>query len=366
VEEDVDDDDAITIAATGNKKSYYNYAAAHSYASALLHVPHSSSATIDVQPPYHTSSSSSSSGGVAAAKWMSSTASGEYRQRATEALADVDRKLALIDGLSQRITRESPESIAGPLLRSHGHEIVTLDGRMNGSSSSNSSSSCTTTITLHTMRDKAERIERQSRLLDAMAKRVEETLRRGTARMEAVTLELTRVLELSSTLKMMLRLQFESRKVLSLQTSTTPSSKTTANSTTTAAANDFVDLRDLTRAAASVAAMEGLLSHPSLTPHGGGGTTPGGGGGGGGNEEENDNSRIHAVEKLRPRANAVSTSVRKAAAGLMDEIQRGGGDNSSGSSSGSGGGGGSGSIDLTRLGATLQVYFHLGELPDAA
>ena len=127
-----------------------------------------------------------------------------------------------------------------------------------------------------------------------------------------------------------------------------------------------MDLRDLTRAAASVAAMEGLLSHPSLTPHGGGGTTPGGGGGGGGNEEENDNSRIHAVEKLRPRANAVSTSVRKAAAGLMDEIQRGGGDNSSGSSSGSGGGGGSGSIDLTRLGATLQVYFHLGELPDAA
>jgi hypothetical protein len=296
---------------------------------------------------------------------MSSTAGGEYRQRATEALADVDRKLALIDSLGQRITRESPESIAGPLLRCHGHEIATtLDGSTNGSSSSGSGS--TTTITLVTMRDGAERIERQSRLLDAMAKRVEETLRRGTARMEAVTLELTRVLELSSTLKMMLRLQFESRKVLSLQTSTTPSSKTTANSTTTAAANDFVDLRDLTRAAASVAAMEGLLSHPSLTPHGGGGTTPGGGGGGGGNEEENDNSRIHAVEKLRPRANAVSTSVRKAAAGLMDEIQRGGGDNSSGSSSGSGGGGGSGSIDLTRLGATLQVYFHLGELPDAA
>jgi len=34
---------------------------------------------------------------------------------------------------------------------------------------------------------------------------------------------------------------------------------------------------------------------------------------------------------------SVATSVRKAAAGLMDEIQWSGGDNSSGSSSGSGG-----------------------------
>ena len=348
VEEEDDDDTTI---ATGNKKNYHN--AAHSYASALLHVSHSSSAATDVQPSYHTSSSSSSGGGVA--KWMTSTASGEYRQRATEALADVDRKLALIDSLSQRITRESPELIAGPLLRSHGHEIVALDGRMNDSSSNSSNSS--TTITLMTIRDKAERIERQSHLLDTMAKRVEETLHRGTTRMETITLKLSRVLELSSTLKMMLRLQFEARKVLSLQTTSTLSSTTTTASSTTA--NDFVDLRDLTRAAASVAAMEGLLSHPSLTPASGC-TTPGGGGGG--NEEENNN-RIHVVEKLRPCANAVATSVRKAAAGLMDEIQRSGGDNSSGSSSG---GGGSGSIDLTRLGATLQVYFHLGELPDAA
>lgn len=325
VEEDVDDVGNISDTAS-NKK---NYNAAHSYASALLHVS-SSSATTD-QPP---STSSSTLG----AKWMTSSASGEYRQRATEALADVDRKLALIDSLSQRITHESPELIAGPLLRSHGYDVITLDGsgdgRMNSSNSSSSSNSCTTT--LMTIRDKAERIERQSHLLDTIAKRVEETLHRGTTRMETITLKLSRVLELSSTLKMMLRLQFEARKVLSLHTSSL-SSSTTASTTTA----DFVDLRDLTRAAASVAAMEGLLSHPSLTP-----TTSGSG----------EDNRIHVVEKLRPRANAVAKSVRKAAAGLMDEVQRSG-DNSSG---------GSRSIDLTRLGATLQVYFHLGELPDAA
>jgi hypothetical protein len=271
---------------------------------------------------------------------MTSSASGEYRQRATEALADVDRKLAFIDSLCQRITRESPELIAGPLLRCHGYDIVAINkddmNMMNkDSSSSSSNSGCTTTLS--TIRDKAERIERQSHLLATIAKRVEETLHRGTTRMETITIKLSRVLDLSSTLKMMLRLQFEARKVLSLHTTTTIS-PTTA---------DFVDLRDLTRAAASVAAMEGLLSHPSLTPT---------------SDSGEDNNRIHVVEKLRPRALAVANSVRKAAAGLMDEIQRGGSDDSS---SGSGCGGG-GSIDLTRLGATLQVYFHLGELPDAA
>ena len=70
-----------------------------------------------------------------------------------------------------------------------------------------------------------------------------------------------------------------------------------------------VDLRDLTRAAASVAAMEELLVHPSLTLHNDG------------EEEDGDGRRIDVVENLRPEAEAVVTSVRRAAAGLMDELQ---------------------------------------------
>jgi hypothetical protein len=81
--------------------------------------------------------------------------------------------------------------------------------------------------------------------------------------------------------------------------------------------------------------MEGLLAHPSLTPE-----RKNGSGGG----------RINAVEKLRPRSEAVAASVRRSAAGLMDELQRG-----HPTASGT-------AASLTSLGATLQVYFHLGEV----
>ena len=88
-----------------------------------------------------------------------------------------------------------------------------------------------------------------------------------------------------------------------------------------------------------VAAMEGLLAHPSLTP---GGKNGGGGGG-----------RIDVVERLRPRSEAVAASVRRSAAGLMDELQRG-----HPTASGT-------AASLTSLGATLQVYFHLGEVRES-
>ncbi|KAL9189534.1 hypothetical protein ACHAXT_009209 [Thalassiosira profunda] len=252
-------------------------------------------------------------GSAGSAGWM--TSSGEYRQRATEALAEVDRKLALVESLSQRISREAPEAVAGPLLRLHGFELATeedgeVEAKKNGGGN---------LATLTATRGKAERLERQSQLLDTVAKRVESTLQRGATRMESATARLSRVLELSATLKMTLRLQFEARKVLHAGSGLDLT---------------VVDLRDLTRAAASVAAMEELLAHPSLTHGEGEGT-------------------IDVVEHLRPPAERVASSVRKSAAGLMDELQ------SHPSSSGT-------AASLTRLGATLQVYFHLGELPDAA
>ena len=326
--------------------------AAHSYAAALLHVGG------------HHDPASSSSPSSSSAKWLTSSG-GEYRQRATEALADVDRKLALVESLSQRISREAPEMVAGPLLRSHGFELASLPAEGGGGgverrkkgggggggnvaappSSAADDRGSPPATTLSAARDRAERIARQSQLLDAVARRVESTLRRGATRMESATARLSRVLELSATLKMMLRLQFEARKVLhagggGAGVGTTGGGVAASPFGGGCGLDGFVDLRDLTRAAASVAAMEGLLAHPSLTPE----RKNGGGGGGGG--------RIDAVERLRPRAEAVATSVRRSAAGLMDELQRG-----HPTASGT-------AASLTRLGATLQVYFHLGEVSE--
>lgn len=267
--------------------------ASYSYAASLLH---------DSGNLSHSESSG----------WMSS--SGEYRQRASEALAEVDRKLALVDSLSQRISRDAPERVAGPLLRLHGFELNDDTNKQSDKEKNRTTMSAT--------RDKACRLHRQSTLLTQIASRVESTLQRGVTRMESSTTRLSRVLELSSTLKMIMRLQFEARKVCSDGALLDWDSKSSMGG---------VDLRDLTRAAASVAVMEELLAHPSLSP--------------------NASEKIDVVEKLRPGAEAVASSVRKAAAGLMKELQ-----NHPSSSSAS----------LSRLGATLQVYFHLGELHDAS
>lgn len=95
----------------------------------------------------------------------------------------------------------------------------------------------------------------------------------------------------------------------------------------------YVDLRDLTRAAASVSIMEELLNHEDLKGKG-----------------------IDIVEQMRPEAERIAKAVRKAAAGLLAEQHN----------SSSAGGGGNTIVPATKLGATLQVYYHLGELPDAA
>ena len=310
--------------------------AAHSYASALLHVV-SHDQNKDASSSASASSSSSSS-----AKWMTSSG-GEYRQRATEALAEVDRKLALVESLSVRISREAPEMVAGPLLRSHGFELATASIAGGGAGEDVAASPHAiaddrpATTTLLASRDRAERIARQAQLLDAVARRVESTLLRGATRMESATSRLSRVLSLSATLKMMLRLQFEARKVLHPGVGLGPGG-IVGGGPSSGGLDAFVDLRDLTRAAASVAAMEDLLAHPFLTPR----------------NDDDGSGRIDAVERLRPRAEAVATIVRRNAAGLMDELQ-----GSQTAASGT-------AASLTRLGATLQVYFHLGEVRESS
>lgn len=227
----------------------------------------------------------------------------EVTQRATDALAEVNRKLALVESLAERVSRTSPEAVAGPLLRLHGYSLeASEDG--DGSTHGN-----TATTTLSTARERSERVKRQGEVLEGVARRVEASLQRGLKRMEAVTSRLSRVLSLSATLKMILRLKFEASKLNGY---------------------DLDDARDLTRAAASVAVVEHLLSRPELK----------------------EGSIIDAVEEIRPEIWRTAAAVRAAAAKLLESHRK---DSSSSPSSA-----------VVQLGTTLQVYYHLGELPQAA
>jgi cell wall-associated NlpC family hydrolase len=87
---------------------------------------------------------------------------------------------------------------------------------------------------------------------------------------------------------------------------------------------DLDDLRDLTRAAASVAIVEDLLDKLQFQ----------------GEEQPK------VVLQMKPPAQATCLKVRNAAKALLEQHQSGTG--------------------VVQLGATLQVYYHLGELPEAA
>jgi hypothetical protein len=245
----------------------------------------------------------------------------QVQQRATDALQEVARKLVLVQSLAERVSRTSPKAVAGPLLRLHGYALHDEEGveqttiteeeadLMDASASSMKSNSATTT-TLVATRDRCHRLQRQSEVLEGVAKRVETSLTRGLTKMETATARLSRVLALSSTLKMILRLQFEASKLQGY---------------------DLDDLRDLTRAAASVAIVEDLLDRLHTA---------------GGSEQP------HVVLQMKPAAQATASRVRAAAKTLLEQHQE---QLQSGASSG-----------VVQLGATLQVYYHLGELPQAA
>ena len=252
----------------------------------------------------------------------------DHQQQAEDALGEVHRKLALVESLAERVSRTSPEAVAGTLLRLHGHVISTIAEESNDSDNGDDdddvdnvenntnesyNNSAKTTTTLVATRERCDRLKRQGDVLEGVASRVETSLTRGLTRMEIATNRLSRVLQLSATLKMILRLQFEASKLENFM---------------------LDDLRDLTRAAASVAVIEDLLSKPEL--------------------DRQKHSSIEIVEAIRPQAIKIAAAVREAAAALLSQQQQDGRNSSTSTSS------------IVQLGTTLQVYYHLGELPQAA
>lgn len=242
-----------------------------------------------------------------------------HQQRAEEALGEVERKLALVESLKERVSRTSPEAVAGSFLRLHGYTIIEEKEKEEEEEEEPTTNPSvtpisTTSTTLVATRERCERLKRQGDVLEGVASRVETSLSRGLNRMDKATKRLSRVLLLSETLKMILRLQFEASKLEGF---------------------DLDDIRDLTRAAASVAAIEDLLSRPELNGVGSG-------------------SSIIVVEAIKPLARKTGAAVRKAAAELLSKHQVVVGNNATSTAG------------IVQLGSTLQVYFHLGELPQAA
>ena len=138
--------------------------------------------------------------------------------------------------------------------------------------------------------DSCDRLCRQGHVLEGVAKRVEGTLQRGYAKLQQSTKRLDRVLEMSATLKMAMRLQFEAKKI-----------KHTSNY------NNTTDIHDMARAAASVVIMEQLLSNF---------------------DTDNDNDatqtqqkkEIHILQEIKPQVEAVSSLVRRVSSDLLQQL----------------------------------------------
>jgi len=272
--------------------------------------------------------------------WSDASIAGEIQQKARDALSEVERKLILVESLSERISREKPEHVAEPLMKLHGYTPYPEEkedndnDNDNGTGSGSGGGGAMLTSTL----ERCDRLSRQSQVLDSVAHRVESTLVRGLDRMTNATDKLERVLKTSQVLKMVMRLKFEAKKVMGAGLGITKSSTSGISGDS---GLDFKDLRDLTRAAASVAVMEELLNHPDLKDQG-----------------------IDMVDQMRPEAERVAKAVRKAAANLLADQHQHGQGHGHGQHNNMQGMGRLSSA--AKLGATLQVYFHLGELPDAA
>ncbi|GKY92903.1 hypothetical protein MPSEU_000259300 [Mayamaea pseudoterrestris] len=228
------------------------------------------------------------------------------KDRADACLQEVEQRLALVESLAVKLSRTRPEAVAGHLLRLHGYELdgtTEQEGEAAAAPAATAVTSTTTgSTTLSSIRDRADRLERQADVLESVASRVDCSLTRGLSRMEASCTKLERVLKLSNTLKSILRLQFETNKLMNY---------------------DLEDQRDLTRAAASVSVLEELLSQAELQ------------------------QGIDVVEKMRPEIQSTAKQVRESAARLLQEQTF------------------TKTTALPKLGSIFQVYFHLGELPSA-
>ena len=237
------------------------------------------------------------------------TSSASTTAAAAAALQDVERKLALVESLAVKLSRTSPEAVAGPFLRWHGYNVEEggeTKKDTNNSAAAAAAAAGATTTTLAAVRDRADRLERQSTVLATVATRVESSLQRGVDRLQLATLRLERCLLLSQTLKRLLRLLFEWRKVQTY---------------------DLEDVRDLQRAAASIAVLEDLLAQP----------------------EWHSAHSLTALSEIPPAARTMARQVRQAAATWWQHSW-----NSQ-----------DGATSLPYLAATLQVYHSLHELPTA-
>eukprot|EP00978_Attheya_sp_CCMP212_P001893 scaffold3904_cov47-Attheya_sp.AAC.4 len=321
------------------------------------------SASASARSLEHGSSSSSLQEETYAAALLQSGSGGDMQmqQRAAHALAHVERKLALVTLLAERVSREFPQEVAGPLLRLHGHhpEVTswnnnpddpeTEDDTRDAAQSSTEEGASNRALvmssgeqqqqqqqqqrlSLMATREKCVRLKRQGELLEGVATRVESSLQRGLRRMERATSRLQRVLQISATLKMALRLKFEAKKIRGsgLDLTSTTGLLSSSSSSLSTPKQTHVDLRDLTRAAASVAIMEDLLQSPELKA----------------SSTTSLVVTLEVVEAMRPEAEQVAKAVRRAAAGLLQQTSKQ-------------------MMNPAKLGATLLVFFHLGELPEA-
>ena len=197
----------------------------------------------------------------------------DVQSRAKEALADVDRKLALVSGLAERLVRDHPDQVSEKLLRLHGFSCTasknSSDAVDAGAGDNTEQQSALTLASkspnnnLVALRAKCDRLTRQSLVMESIANRVQLALQKQYDKLRDCTTRLQRVLALSSTLKMAMRLQFESKKILGCGINLSILEDQQGTAARSKALVD-VDLRDLTRAASSVAVMETLLKDPEL------------------------------------------------------------------------------------------------------
>jgi hypothetical protein len=95
------------------------------------------------------------------------------KQRMDVALQDVERKLALVESLAVKLSQTSPEAVVGHLLRLHGYQTTlgsssssnNNDGEIIASSAAAVANS-TTGSTLQSGRERVDRLERQSEVLE--------------------------------------------------------------------------------------------------------------------------------------------------------------------------------------------------------
>ena len=244
---------------------------------------------------------------LAAAQQVPNDVTGNSNSHKTSPLIAVNERIGAVQAVLSHLLkdRECSRSLAGSFLNQYANNKGAGTASIHGSN-------------LH---ERCGRLQRQGDLVSSIAQRVESTLlHRGLQPMERCTKKLGRLLELNRVLKQCLKLKFEMTKIRQLEHLFVETT------------NDFMlidaDLRDLVRVSSSVSVVEKLLDSDTLN----GATTL---------------EELDVVRRLVPEARRASKIVRTASKRLLESQLD------------------STTTNFNTLGSTLQVYFHLGELPNA-